>query len=140
MSAALKRDQAVADSSLSAGRRETILMERGVRHDADRRLSLWRQAVWGYYKPEDVVILSAEHDSTYSASGMNQHHFCTRCGGNTHGSSPDWASMYNNDGTLKEGQTQGVPTKRIMAINLRMVDDLDLSTLDVEKVDGRKSW
>ncbi|KKB13535.1 aldehyde-activating protein [Devosia geojensis] len=98
-------------------------------------------AVWGYYRPEDVRVVSAEHDAIYSASGpVNEHHFCAHCGGNTYGSSPDWASMYNNDGTLKEGMTEGMPTTRIFAINLRMVEDLDLATLDVVKVDGRNSW
>jgi hypothetical protein len=97
-------------------------------------------AVWGYYKPDEVRILSAEHDAVYSQSGMNQHHFCTRCGGNTYGTSPDWASMYNNDGSLKEGMTGGVPAARVMGVNLRMIHDLDLSTLNIVKVDGRNSW
>jgi hypothetical protein len=98
-------------------------------------------AVWGYYSPSEVTVLASEHDAIYSASGqMNQHHFCARCGGNTHGSSPDWASMYNNDGTLKPGMTEGLPTSRIFGVNLRMIDELDLSSLDIIKVDGRNSW
>jgi hypothetical protein len=97
-------------------------------------------AVWGYYKPEDVRVVSAEHDAIYAPSGMNEHHFCAHCGGNTYGSSPDWASMYNNDGTLKDGATDVMPTARVFGVNLRMVDDLDLATLDIIKVDGRNSW
>lgn len=98
-------------------------------------------AVWGYYRPDEVSIVSAESDTIYSASdNINQHHFCGHCGGNTHGTSPDWASMYNNDGTLKPGMTEGVPSARVFGVNLRMIDDLDLTTIQVIKVDGRNSW
>lgn len=97
-------------------------------------------AVWGYYKPEDVRVVSAGHDAVYAPNVINEHHFCAHCGGNTHGASPDWASMYNNDGTLKEGMSEGVPTERIFGVNLRMIDDLDLAALDTVKVDGRRSW
>jgi len=97
-------------------------------------------AVWDYYDPGDLTIISAEHDAVYAPSGMNHHHFCSKCGGNTHGSSPHWASMYNNDGTLKEGQSGGVPTRRVAAINMRMLIDLDLDALEIVKVDGRNSW
>jgi len=97
-------------------------------------------AVWGYFKPEEVRVVSADHDAIYAPRGMNQHHFCGHCGGNVYGSSPDWASMYNNDGTLKAGMSEGIPTKKILGVNLRMVDDLDLSSLDIAEVDGRNSW
>ena len=98
-------------------------------------------AIWGYYSPEQVSIVAAAHDKIYSASaGLNLHHFCANCGSNTHGDSPDWASMYNNDGTLKAGMTEGIPTKRSVGINMRMVDDFDLSSLSIEKIDGRKNW
>jgi len=98
-------------------------------------------AVWGYYSPEEVRITTAgEADRDYAPRGMNHHHFCGQCGGNTHGFTPDWASLYNNDGTLKPGMTQGVPERQIVGINLRMVDELDLPTLAIIKVDGRNSW
>lgn len=98
-------------------------------------------AVWGYYAPEDLTV-TAEPDALrdYAPSGMNHHHFCARCGGNTHGFAPDWASIYNNDGTLKPGMAQGVPEKQIAGVNLRMIAELDLSTLTVIEVDGRNSW
>jgi hypothetical protein len=97
-------------------------------------------AVWGYYDPADLKVVSAEHDAVYAPNGMNHHHFCSKCGGNTHGSSPDWASMYNADGTSKEGVTPGVPERRIAAINMRMIIGLDLDTLAIEKMDGRSNW
>ena len=99
-------------------------------------------AVWGYYGPGEMKFAAQEGEKTYSASdGINQHHFCGNCGMQTWGDSPDWASIYNNDGTPKEGFDAGsMPTQRSYAVNLRLVDDLDWSAITVEKVDGRNSW
>ena len=95
--------------------------------------------VWASYAPEDLTI-TATDDRVYSAAGMNQHHFCGKCGSDTHGFAPDWASKYNNDGTLKPGETEGVPERQIAGVNLNMIDDLDLSSIPVTAVDGRNSW
>jgi hypothetical protein len=98
-------------------------------------------AVWGYYGPGEMRFLAQADEMTYSASdGMNLHHFCGRCGMQTWGDSPDWASMFNNDGTPKNGDARSFPTTRTYAVNLRLVDDLDWSAIAVEKVDGRSSW
>lgn len=98
-------------------------------------------AIWGYYSPDEVKIIGAEHDAIYSASQMvNQHHFCAKCGGNTHGTSPDWASLYNDDGTLKPGMSTDLPSERIFGINLRMIDGLDLGQIEITPVDGRNAW
>lgn len=98
-------------------------------------------AVWAYYAPEDLRVGADEADlRDYAPSGMNHHHFCGRCGGNTHGYSPDWGSMYNEDGTLKPGMTEGVPEGQVAAINLRMIEDLDLSTIPTTRMDGRNNW
>jgi hypothetical protein len=48
--------------------------------------------------------------------------------------------VYNNDGTLKDGMTEGAPSARIFGVNLRMADDLDLATIDIAAVDGRNNW
>lgn len=99
-------------------------------------------AVWGYYKPGEMKFITQDGERTYSGSdGMNQHHFCGTCGMQTWGDSPDWASVYNVDGTPKEGFTaETYPTERTYAVNLRLVEDLDLATVDVEQVDGRNNW
>ena len=98
-------------------------------------------AVWGYYEPDEIVFLSQDEDRVYSASGMNRHHFCGRCGLQTWGDSPNWASAYNADGSPKAGVAPGsVPEQRVYAINLRMVDGLDLTTLKIEQMDGRNNW
>lgn len=99
-------------------------------------------AVWGYYAAGEMRFVSQDGEKTYSASdGMNLHHFCGKCGMQTWGDSPDWASMYNIDGTPKDGfSPNSLPSQRSYAVNLRLVDDLDWSTILVEKVDGRSSW
>lgn len=98
-------------------------------------------AVWGYYGREDMHFVSQDGDKIYSASGgMNQHHFCDHCGMQTWGDSPDWASMYNSDGTPKNGDASAIPTARSYAVNLRLIDDLDWSGVAVEKIDGKGSW
>jgi len=98
-------------------------------------------AVWAYFQPEEITVKATE-EQTYSASGgMNLHHFCGRCGMQTWGDSPDWASAYNMDGTPKPGFDAGtVPGDRIVGVNLRLIDDLDWSTVEVEKIDGRANW
>ncbi|WIJ26255.1 GFA family protein [Devosia sp. RR2S18] len=98
-------------------------------------------AVWGYYAPGELRVVSDVEKRTYAPSGVNQHHFCGTCGMQTWGSAPDWGSIYNTDGTPKPGVDPGtLPTAQILGINLRLLDDLDLSTLQIEKVDGRNNW
>lgn len=98
-------------------------------------------ALWSYFEPDEVEVLSEDHDAIYSASGMNLHHFCSKCGLHTYGDSPDWASAYNNDGTPKEGTVPGqMPAKRTFGVNMRLAEDFDLGTLAVTEVDGRNSW
>lgn len=97
-------------------------------------------AIWAYYKPDELQFLSREADTFYSASkGINQHHFCSTCGIQTWGDSPDWSSAYNADGSPK-GEAGAMPTERIYAVNLNLVDDLDWAAVTVEAVDGRHNW
>ncbi len=97
-------------------------------------------AIWAYFKPGEVVV-QAEAEATYAPSGMNKHHFCSKCGMQTWGESPNWASVYNVDGTPKPGFEAGsMPTETILGVNLRLVEDLDWSKVEVEKVDGRNNW
>lgn len=98
-------------------------------------------AVWAYFKPDELQFLSQAEERTYSARGMNMHHFCGRCGMHTWGDSPDWGSAYNADGSPKQGTQPGaMPTQRIYAVNLRLVDDIDWSKIAIEKMDGRNNW
>ena len=98
-------------------------------------------AVWAYYKQGELTFLSRDGEATYSASGgMNLHHFCSTCGIQTWGDSPDWASMYNLDGTPKNSDANAMPTERTYGINLKLIDDLDWSAVTITNVDGRNSW
>jgi len=99
-------------------------------------------AVWAYFGPGELRMESLLDERTYSASdGINRHHFCGRCGMQTWGDSPDWASAYNADGTPKDGLAPNtMPSTRVYAVNLRLVDDLDWSAIAVEQVDGRSGW
>lgn len=98
-------------------------------------------AVWAYYRPGELNFVSREAEASYSASGnMNAHHFCSRCGMHTWGDSPDWASLYNADGSPKDGVAGGMPTERIFAVNLNLIDDLDWALVTVEAMDGRNNW
>jgi hypothetical protein len=97
-------------------------------------------AVWAYYRPGELVFLSQDREADYAPSGMNHHHFCLHCGMQTWGDSPDWASLYNNDGSSKTGDSNAMPTERVYAVNLNLIDDLDWTQVAIEKVDGRTSW
>ena len=97
-------------------------------------------AVWAYYKPSELKFLSREGEATYAPGGLNRHHFCSMCGMQTWGDSPDWASMYNADGTPKNGDPNAMPTERIFQVNLNLVDGFDFSSVTIERLDGRNSW
>jgi hypothetical protein len=98
-------------------------------------------AVWTYYRAEELKVSSSVPLGDYAPSTVNHHHFCTTCGGNTHGISPDWHSAYNEDGSPKPGYVPGtVPEGRIGALNLNMVLDFDLGSITVRDVDGRNNW
>lgn len=97
-------------------------------------------AIWAYYKPDQLRFIAQEDEQTYAPRGMNRHHFCGTCGMQTWGDSPDWASMYNADGTPKNGDPHAMPTERVYQVNLNLVDDLDWSGIEIEKLDGRNSW
>jgi len=98
-------------------------------------------AVWAYYAPGELTFLSRSDERSYStAPEIHQHYFCGNCGMQTWGDSPDWASLYNADGTPKDGAAGGMPTQRKFGLNLRLVDDLDWSRVTVEQMDGRHNW
>lgn len=98
-------------------------------------------AVWAYYDPTELRIETTGEDAVYSASGgMNRHHFCPTCGIHTWGDSPDWAEMYNADGTPKNGDPNAMPSRRVYQVNLNLIDELDWSAIQVEELDGRSSW
>ena len=86
-------------------------------------------AVWGYYKPEEVEILSSQHDRVYDPNDTNRHHFCGKCSGIMYNDSPEW-----------DLETYEPTGNRIYSVNLRMIDDIDLGGLSVSVIDGKSSW
>jgi hypothetical protein len=111
-------------------------------HECNCSLCSRTGGIWGTVQPEDMRFLAKEADKVYSASqGMNQHHFCSTCGIHTWGDAPDWASVYNSDGTPKPGfDTNTVPSERSYMVNMRLIDDLDWPKIQIEKMDGRNNW
>ena len=98
-------------------------------------------AVWAYYAPGEMTFLSRQGERMYSTNpDMHQHYFCGNCGMQTWGESPDWSSLYNDDGTPKGDDPNAIPTLRKQAVNLKLVDDLDWSRIEVARLDGRNIW
>jgi hypothetical protein len=97
-------------------------------------------AIWAYYKPDQLKFVARGGETDYAPSGMNHHYFCATCGMHTWGDNPDWASMYNSDGSPKNGDANAMPTERLYQVNLNLVDDLDWSKVVVEPLDGRNTW
>jgi hypothetical protein len=86
-------------------------------------------ALWSYYKPGEITVLKDETKAMYSAFGNGEHYFCSNCGMQVFGKSPDW----------QIGDT--APPKNVkFAVNLRMAQDLDLAKVVVTKLDGRNLW
>ncbi|HEY4201753.1 MAG TPA: GFA family protein [Devosiaceae bacterium] len=85
--------------------------------------------LWAYYEPGQFTLVSAEGERVYSKTGYNKHHFCAVCGCSTFGVSPVWS-------------LEGEPdfTKERLAINARLLDDFDLATVKINKIDGRNLW
>lgn len=98
-------------------------------------------AVWGSYAPGELKFLSRDGERMYSTNpAMHQHYFCGTCGMQTWGDSPDWSSIYNDDGTPKNGDPTAVPTARKLGLNLNLVDELDWSRIAITSFDGRNGW
>ncbi len=89
-----------------------------------------RGTLWGYFRPDEVVVETGDEDRVYEPSGVNQHHFCGRCGCSTWSLTPDWSAMNENDTK---------PPERI-SVNLCLLDETDVRELPVELLDGRNSW
>jgi hypothetical protein len=98
-------------------------------------------AVWAYYQPGELRFLSREGQTDYSSSGdFNHHYFCGTCGMHVWGDSPDWSTMFNQDGSPKDADNSGVPTARKHQVNLRLVQGLNWAGVKIEKLDGLNGW
>lgn len=90
-----------------------------------------RGALWGYYDPAEVRVEVAGADAVY-APHRNKHHFCPTCGCGTYTLTPNWrAHLYEGAEMRDDAQ---------MSVNLRLLDDVDVDALPVERIDGRTGW
>lgn len=79
-------------------------------------------ARWAYYNPSEVKIQRIGSTEPYVwGDRMLAFHRCRRCGCVTH-----WQSL---DGARPR-----------MAVNARMIDDLDWNTVSIRQFDGEASW
>ena len=88
-----------------------------------------RGALWAYYQPEEVNFIQSNQTTAYAAGegSMNEHHHCTICG----------CSAYTMTVSWNEDFTPGDPR---IAVNARLFEDFDLSSVLVEHVDGLNQW
>ncbi len=85
--------------------------------------------LWGYYPPSQVRFVRSGSDVLWQPK-VNQHHFCATCGTTTHTVTPNW-----------QREWQGPDAEEMqVALNMRLADEIDLSALPIEQIDGRKGW
>ncbi|RYE57540.1 MAG: GFA family protein [Rhizobiaceae bacterium] len=84
--------------------------------------------LWAYYRPEDFRLLERpSSETTYRWSSKTiAFKFCPSCGCSTYNETLDWST----------GEA-GAP---MIAINARLLDDLDIDTIPVERIDGKNLW
>lgn len=87
--------------------------------------------LWAYYDIDGPRILSDTYGANYSpTTPLHEHHFCTRCGCTTYGTSPAY--------TLESTEP---PKERKFSINVKLLDDYALlRSIPVNEIDGRNLW
>lgn len=89
-----------------------------------------RGALWGYFRPGEVVIEPSLDDRVYAPSGVSQHHFCGTCGCTTWSLTPNWNAETDQDGS----------TAHWISVNLWLLDDVNIRNLPIDLLDGRNAW
>lgn len=84
-----------------------------------------RGALWSYHDPEDVVFESRDDAVYVWQSQTVKHHFCDKCGCGTYSVSPHWVDGKPDLDRWRYG------------VNVRLLDDFDISALPVIEIDGR---
>ena len=88
-----------------------------------------RGALWAYYQPADVKMLTDEAHATYQwGSRTIKHNFCAACGCTTYTETPDWSTGKPDFDNPK------------ISINARLFDDFDLDKVEVVVIDGKNLW
>ena len=86
--------------------------------------------LWAYYRMDQFTLLSPKDDiATYTwRSKTVKHHFCAICGCTTFSETPDWS----------KGEPDYANPR--VAVNAHVLDDFDLDSVPVTKVDGKNLW
>jgi hypothetical protein len=89
-----------------------------------------RGMLWSYYEPKDFKLLTAPERSSVYQFGryVVRHHHCGICGCPTFSENPAWV----------DGQADF--SKITIGINARLLDDFDVGSLPVSKVNGKTDW
>lgn len=89
-----------------------------------------RGALWAYYAPRSVRLdIAAGSDTIYRwNTGTVEHHFCSICGCTTYTRSPDFSGGAADFGNPR------------IAINVRLLDDVDPGNIPIERIDGKNLW
>lgn len=88
-----------------------------------------RGGLWAYYAQADVTFVSDEAKAGYLwGAKLGAHNFCARCGCTTYGEFPDFST--------------GEPDydRPRLSINARLIDDYDVASIPVKRIDGRNGW
>ena len=89
--------------------------------------------IWGYFTPDEVEIVVLAEGGIYAPTHPRQRHFfCTVCGCTTHGIAPAYTEA-------DIGATE-MPKADQIGVNLRLLDNFDLSSVELHKIDGRNLW
>jgi hypothetical protein len=89
-----------------------------------------RGALWAYYKPVQFRLTTPPGQiATYLWNTRTvKSHFCGTCGCSTFNESPDWSSGTPDFDNPK------------VAVNARLIEDLDLEAIPVVVIDGKTLW
>ncbi|MGZ3305322.1 MAG: GFA family protein [Asticcacaulis sp.] len=88
-----------------------------------------RGALWAYYAPQDVSMPPPASDAAYRwRSKTVEHHFCPACGCTTYTKTPSWVD-----------NKPDYDHPRI-ALNARLLDDIDVQAIPETVIDGRNLW
>ena len=88
-----------------------------------------RGGLWAYYPPQDVTIVSDAKKVSYQwGAKLGRHNFCAGCGCTTYGEFPDFSTGVADHDNPK------------ISINARLLDDYDVASIPVQRIDGKNMW
>ena len=89
-----------------------------------------RGGLWAYYSPEQVSFTKTDKTTPYTSDATTHTHYhCSICG----------CGAYNQV-LCTWGESGPDFTKPQVAVNVRLFDDFDITTLRVNHLDGRNQW